>query len=122
MLKNEDGTMKDVTKFKPLRNNKSRKALDHNPNKENPREIINEKSCLKFNKGVTLYEAMNKVHRSNSIATSQVKQVKQVKQENITPISTSYTCDYVLTWDHRGKMVIKYIGAHTKKEIIKRSV
>src|SRR6266498_3100221 len=40
MLINKDGTMKDVTTFKPLRNNKSKKALGHNPNKENPREII----------------------------------------------------------------------------------
>jgi len=49
MLTNEDGSRKDVTKFKPLWNNKSRKALRYNPNKENPRKIINGKSCLKFN-------------------------------------------------------------------------
>ena len=67
-------------------------------------------------------EAMNKIHGSNTISSSQVKEVKQVKKETLTPISKSYTCDYVLTWDHCGKMVVKYIGAHTKKEIMKRSV
>src|SRR6266498_4645396 len=119
MLTKDDGSKKDVTKFKPLWNNKSKKALRYNPNKENPRKIINGKSCLKFNKGVTLYEAMNKIHGSNSVAPSQVK---EVKKEILTPISRSFTCDYVLTWDHHGKMVVKYIGAHTKKEIIKKSV
>src|SRR5438105_5286317 len=102
------------------------KEGDHNPNKQNPREIINGQSCLKFNKGVTLYDAMNKIHCPNTTTPSQVKdtkeQVKQVKKETLTPISRSYTCDYLLTWDHRGKMVIKYVGAHTKNKITKRSV
>ena len=79
-------------------------------------------ASLAFNKGVTLYDAMKKVHSSNSIASSQVKEEKKEKKEPLTPISHSYTCDYILTWDHRGKMVIKYIGAHTKKQITKRSV
>src|SRR5438105_14557625 len=122
MLTKDDGSKKDMTKLKPLWNNKSRNALGHNPNKENPREIINGKSCLKFNKGVTLYDAMNKIHSSNTIASSQVKGEKKKKKEILTPISHSYTCDYILTWDHRGKMVIKYIGAHTKNKITKRSV
>src|SRR5438132_7258371 len=99
MLTKDDGTMKNVTKFKPLWNNKSRKALGHNPNKENPREITNGKSCLKFNKGVTLYDAMNKVHSPNPVGSSQVKEEKQVKKEMLTHISHSYTCDYILTWD-----------------------
>src|SRR6266540_6297538 len=59
MLTKDDGSKKNVTKFKPLWNNKSKKVLGHNPNKENPREIINGKLCLKFNKGVTLYDAMS---------------------------------------------------------------
>src|SRR5438132_2280478 len=84
MLTKDDGSKKDVTKFKPLWNNKLRKALGHTPYKENPREIINGKYCLKFNKGVTLYDAMNKVHSSNSIASSQVK---EEKKEPLTPIS-----------------------------------
>ncbi len=122
MLTKDDGSKKNVTKFKPLWNNKSKRALGHNPNKENPREIINGKSCLKFNKGVTLHEAMNKAHGTSTIAPSLAKEAKKEKKEELTPISHSYTCDYILTWDHRGKMVVKYIGAHTKKQITKRSV
>jgi len=68
---------------------------------------------------------MNKAHAFNTIAPSIVKEEKETKKEKkeeLTPISHSYTCDYILTWDHRGKMVVKYIGAHTKKQITKRSV
>ena len=122
LITKKDGTKKEVTKFKPLWNNKSKRALGHNPYKENPREIINGKECLKFKKGVTLHEAMNKAHGTNTIAPSLAKEAKKEKKEELTPISHSYTCDYILTWDHRGKMVVKYIGAHTKKEIVKRSV
>ena len=41
--------------------------------------------------------------------------------ETTTPISRFYLCDYILTWDH-GKMVVKYVGACKKREIIRKSV
>src|SRR6266498_1029371 len=44
MLTKEDGTKKEVTKFKPSWNNKSKRALGHNPYKDNPRELINGKA------------------------------------------------------------------------------
>jgi hypothetical protein len=34
------------------------------------------------------------------------------------PISHSYLCDYMLTWD-LGKLVVKYVGAYTKKRLWK---
>jgi hypothetical protein len=38
------------------------------------------------------------------------------------PISHSnHNCDYMLTWDS-GKLVVKYVGAHTKRKVMKRSV
>src|SRR6266508_3266520 len=121
MLTNEDGSMKDVTKFKPLRNNKSRKALGHNPNKQNPREIINGQSCLKFNKGMILHDVMNKIHCSNTTTPSQAKdtkeQVKQVKKETLTPISKSYTCDICQLGTIMVKWLSSYVGAHIKKNI-----
>src|SRR5438105_15795445 len=92
MLTKDDGSKKDVTKFKPLWNNKSKRALGHNPYKENPREIINGKECLKFKKGVTLHEAMDKAHSTNTIAPSLKKEAKKEKKEELTPISHSYTC------------------------------
>jgi hypothetical protein len=36
-------------------------------------------------------------------------------------ISHSYLCDYMLTWDS-GKLVVKYVGAYTKRKVMKRSV
>jgi hypothetical protein len=36
-------------------------------------------------------------------------------------ISHSYLCDYRLTWD-LGKLVAKYVGAYTKRKVMKRSV
>jgi hypothetical protein len=35
--------------------------------------------------------------------------------------SPNYTCDYV-TLDHNGKMVVKYVGAYTKKTMMRKSV
>jgi hypothetical protein len=37
------------------------------------------------------------------------------------PISHSYLCGYMLTWDS-GKLVVKYVGAYTKGKVMKRSV
>jgi hypothetical protein len=28
--------------------------------------------------------------------------------------SPNYTCDYVVTMDHNGKMMVKYVGAYTE--------
>jgi hypothetical protein len=33
--------------------------------------------------------------------------------------SPNYTCDYVVTLHHNGKMVVKYVGAYTKKAMRK---
>jgi hypothetical protein len=51
-----------------------------------------------------------------------MKNIVPTKGEQ-TPIyiSNSYLCDYMLTWDH-GKMVVKYVGAYTKRKAMKKSV
>jgi prefoldin subunit 5 len=33
--------------------------------------------------------------------------------------SSNYTCDYIVTLDHNGKMVVKYVGAYTMKAMRK---
>src|SRR6266540_1360078 len=81
LITKKNGTKKEVTKFKPLWNNKSKRALGHNPYKENPRELINGKACLKFTKGVTLHEAMNKAHGLSTTVPSLVKEEKDTKKE-----------------------------------------
>jgi hypothetical protein len=32
--------------------------------------------------------------------------------------SPSYTCDYMVILDQNGKIVVKYVGAYTKKAIL----
>jgi hypothetical protein len=52
----------------------------------------------------------------------------QVKKKVKTPIKTkiithepspSYTTDYMVTMDHNGKIVVRYVGAYTKKAIFR---
>ena len=33
--------------------------------------------------------------------------------------SPSYTTDYMVTMDHNGKIMVKYVGAYTKKKILR---
>ena len=35
---------------------------------------------------------------------------------------SSFYADYVLTWNHKGKVVAKYVGYCTKDTLIKRNV
>jgi hypothetical protein len=125
-----EGFVKEKKKPPPMKSNQTKRAFGydpHKPNKVNPREEINGKSCLKFNKGITLFEAMNKVHTSTPTSTKEkMPQDKgkqaQDKTTTTTPISRSYACDYVVTCDQKGNLVIKYVGAHTKRKLMKRSV
>jgi hypothetical protein len=52
----------------------------------------------------------------------------QVKKKVEPPINTkvvthepspSYTTDYMVIMDHNGKIVVKYVGAYTKKAILR---
>ena len=44
-----------------------------------------------------------------------------MEEKTQVPTSRSYICDYMLTWEN-GKMVVKYVGAYTKRQATKRSV
>ena len=33
--------------------------------------------------------------------------------------SPSYTSDYMVTMDHNGKIIVKYVGTYTKKKILR---
>jgi hypothetical protein len=52
----------------------------------------------------------------------------QVKKSDEAPIkdkvvkhepSPRYTADYIVTMDHNGKIVVKYVGAYTKNAILR---
>ena len=128
----QDGTRKEELMAPSTRGNKGKAGLSLK-DVANPLVIINGRECSTWKKGATLHDVMNKIHSpstTTSISLEKVKkgkqaieQAKSTKQEETqVPISRSYACDYMLTWDHRGKMVIKYVGAYTKKTMIKRSV
>jgi hypothetical protein len=86
----------------------------------------------KFIEGTTLYDALGRIHSSNGKTTHEMVNVSNTKgkmksvastsgEKAPIPISHSYLCDYMLTWD-QGKLVEKYVGVHTKRKVMKRSV
>ena len=136
MFVNEDGFVKERLNMKYLSNgNKSKKGCGYNPHttqKTNPYVQNNKRwKSPKFVEGLNLYDVLGKIHHSTpNTPTPQPKVEKKEAskattsakvEETTTPISRSYMCDYMLTWDH-GKMVVKYVGAYKKREIIRKSV
>jgi hypothetical protein len=129
-----DGLEKVEAKYKPIRNNHGKRALGYNLAKVNPTVEHKGWKSPKFIEGTTLYAILGSIHSSNG-STSQIlekvnsydpkgkmKSISTIKGEKAPiPISNSYPCDYMLTWDH-GKMVVKYVGAYKKRKAMKRSV
>jgi hypothetical protein len=95
--------------------------------KANGRKMINGVACVNFNKSVPLVDLINKV---NNVATpttplvnnknnknNKKKQVEVSKQQ--VPISRNHICDYMCCWDKDGKIVVKYVGALKKRQILR---
>jgi hypothetical protein len=87
----------------------------------NDRKVVKGKECVIFTKGANLEDLMNIAHGVTIIIHSQVKRnveapikAKIVKHEP----SPSYTTDYMVTMDHTGKIVVKYVRAYTKRAIL----
>ena len=97
-------------------------------------KVVKGKEVIKFNKGANLGDLMDMAHgktknnltRVNPItnATTTVNVMekfmttskdKMVAHES----SPNYTTDYMVTMDHNGKIVVKYVGAYTKKAIFR---
>lgn len=81
--------------------------------------------------GTNLYDALGRIHLSSTKPTQTHDKVnigntkgktKEIIPTNVEkaliPYSSSYLCDYILTWDH-GKMVVKYVSAYTKKKTMR---
>jgi hypothetical protein len=117
-----DGSKKVEPKYKPLKpNNNGEKGLGYNTYKMNPSIEHKGWRSPKFIEGTTLYDALGRIHSSNDKSTQVKVNVSNTKDKmkNIAstygeksriPISHSYLCDYMLTWDSR-KLVVKYVGA-----------
>ena len=81
--------------------------------------------CVKFNKGVALDElickANNKVYlplmQPTSNKESKIKPSKAPKPQ--APLPRCYASDYMCCWGKDGKIVVKYVGAHKRKEILR---
>ena len=78
------------------------------------------------------HDALGRIHSSNDNSTQVKVNLSNTKDKmkNIAstngeksriPISHSYLCDYMLTWD-LGKLVVKYVGAYTKRGYKKECV
>ena len=92
--------------------------------KANGRKMVNGVHFVNFSKGVPLFDLMNKANKIvNPKATfandktNKKKQVEIPKQQ--VPISRSYASDYMCCWGKDGKIVVKYVGALKKREIMK---
>jgi hypothetical protein len=79
-----------------------------------------------------LYDGLGRIHSSQDETTPRKENLHTTKDKLkrvVTtygdkapiPISQSYLCDDMLTWD-QGKLIVKYVGAHTKRKVMKKSV
>jgi hypothetical protein len=48
--------------------------------------------------------------------------IKSSKKPKAHASQVNFYADYVLTWNHKGKVVAKYVGSRTKETLIKRNV
>ena len=90
-------------------------------NKVNGTKIVNGQVIPLWKKGVTLEDLMTMAHNGTKVSVDQGKKKVEVTTKVNTsnkkvpsPISRNYTIDYTVVIQN-GKMVVKYIGAHTRK-------
>jgi hypothetical protein len=126
------GLRKVEPKYKTLKPNNGRKGLGYNSYRVNPSIEHKGWKSPKFIEGTTLYDALGRIHSSNDKSTqvkvnlsSTKEKMKEVVSTNgekfRAHISHSYLCDYMLTRDS-GKLVVKYVGAYSKRKVMTRSV
>jgi hypothetical protein len=90
--------------------------------KANDWKVVKGKKCIMFIKGANLEDLMNIVHGVTTTIPSQVKKKVEalIKGKVVThEPSRSYTTNYMVTMDHNDKIVVKYVGAYTKKVILR---
>jgi hypothetical protein len=127
VIKNGCKEKQSTTMYKSSRHPLIKDGLGYNryDGKANGRNMINGVPCVKFNKGVALDDLINKV---NNVATSpstlaknktnnNKKQVDAPKQQAL--ISRSYTSDYICCWGKDDKIIVKYVGALKKRQIMR---
>jgi hypothetical protein len=74
-----------------------------------------------FTKGSNLEDLINIAHGVTTIpfqAKTKIEDPIKAKVTKHEP-SPSYTTDYMVTMDHNGKIVVKYVGAYNKRAILR---
>jgi hypothetical protein len=89
--------------------------------KLNDRKVVKGKKCVMFTKGANLEDLMNISHGVTTILSQVKKKVEAPIEVKVTKHEPSprYSTDYMVTMDHNGKIVVKYVGAYTKKAILR---
>jgi hypothetical protein len=115
-----EGDTKPETKvaYKEGRCSHKKDGLGHyKGGKVNDRKVVNGKECVMFTKGSNLEDLMNITHGVTTIHSQAKKKIDDPIKAKITKHepSSNYTTDYMVTMDHNGKIVVKYVGAYTKR-------
>jgi hypothetical protein len=87
----------------------------------NDQKVVKGKECVMFTKGSNLEDLMNIAHGVTTIPSQVKKKIDDPIRAKITKHepSPNYTTNYMVTMDHNGKMVVKYVGAYTKRAILR---
>ena len=90
--------------------------------KVNERKVVKGKEVLSFTKGGNLGELIDIAHGVTPLISTLAKKKVEAPIKNKSTKhepSPIYTTDYMVKMDHNGKIVVKYVGAYTKKKIIR---
>ena len=103
--------------------------------KVSERKVVKENEVISFTKSGNLGNLMDIAHgvttdvsthdklKSASTTTKGSGVIKSSPKESNNVVahepSPSYTSDYMVTMDHKAKIVVKYVGAYTKKTILR---
>ena len=90
--------------------------------KVNERKLMKDKKVLSFTKGGNLGELMDIAHGVIPLISTLNKNKVEAPIKHKSTMhepSPSYTSDYMVTMDHNGKIVVKYVGIYTKKKILR---
>jgi hypothetical protein len=83
--------------------------------------MVKGKEFVMFTKGSNLEDLMNVAHDVTTIPPQAKKKDEASIKTKVTKHETSpsYTTEYMVTMDHNGKIMDKYVGAYTKKAILR---
>jgi hypothetical protein len=108
--------------YKEGRRSHKKDGLGHyKGGKVNDWKIVKGKECVMFTKGSNLEDLMNIAHGVITIPSLAKKKIEDPIKVKITKHlpSPSYTTDYMVIMDHNGKILVKYVGAYTKRAILR---